>query len=47
MTVLYLNLCYHLNERKCKICTIDDIGDEYHYLFTCDYFTSDRTVFLC
>ena len=23
-----------LNERKCKICTTDDIGDEYHYLFT-------------
>ena len=26
-----------LNERKCKICTTDDIGDEYHYLFTCDF----------
>ena len=26
-----------LNERKCKICTEDDIGDEYHYLFTCDF----------
>ena len=25
-----------LNERKCKICTTDDIGDEYHYLFTRD-----------
>ena len=35
-----------LNERKCKICTIDDIGDEYHYLFTCDYFTSDRKLYL-
>ena len=27
-----------LNERKCKICTTDDIGDEYHYLFTYDFF---------
>ena len=35
-----------LNERKCKICTLDDIGDEYHYLFTCDYFTSDRKLYL-
>ena len=26
-----------LNERNCKICTTDDIGDEYHYLFTCDF----------
>ena len=26
-----------LNVRKCKICTTDDIGDEYHYLFTCDF----------
>ena len=23
---------------RCKICTSDDIGDEYHYLFTCDLF---------
>ena len=30
-----------LNERKCKICTTDDIGDEYHYLYTCDFFKSD------
>ena len=27
-----------LNERKCKICTTDDIGDEFHYLFACDFF---------
>ena len=35
-----------LNERKCKICTKDDIGDEYHYLFTCDFFMSDRKLYL-
>ena len=28
---------YTINERNCKICTKDDIGDEYHYLFTCDF----------
>ena len=27
-----------LNGRKCKICSAGDIGDEYHYLFTCDFF---------
>ena len=35
-----------LNERKCKICITDDIGDEYHYLFTCDVFKSDRKLYL-
>ena len=35
-----------LNERKCKICTTDDIGDEYHYLFTFDFFKSDRKLYL-
>ena len=34
-----------LDERKCKICTTDDIGDEYHYLFTCD-FLSDGKLYL-
>ena len=36
-----------LNERKCKFCSTDDIVDEYHYLFTFDFFKSDGTVFLC
>ena len=31
-----------LNEQKCKICTTDDICDEYHYLCTCNFFESDR-----
>ena len=35
-----------LNERKCKICTKEDIGDEYHYSFTCDFFKSDRKLYL-
>ena len=34
------------NERKCKMCTTDDIGDEYHYFFTCDSFKSDRKLYL-
>ena len=35
-----------LNKRKCKICTKVDIGDEYHYLFTCDFFKSDKKLYL-
>ena len=35
-----------LNKRKCKICSTDDIGDEYHYLFTCDFFRSGRKLYL-
>ena len=26
------------NERKCNICNKNDIGDEYHYWFACDFF---------
>ena len=34
------------NERKCKICTTDYIGDEYNYCFTCDFFKSDKKLYL-
>ena len=26
-----------LNERKCTVCNKNDIDDEYHYLFSCDF----------
>ena len=26
-----------LNEQNCNVCTKNDIGDEYHYLFSCDF----------
>ena len=35
-----------LDERKCNLCPKNDIGDEFHYLFACDYFHSDRKQFL-
>lgn len=31
-----------LDERKCNICSKKDIGDEFHYLFVCDLFQSER-----
>jgi hypothetical protein len=30
------------NERKCLKCMLNDIGDEYHYLLRCPYFTIAR-----
>ena len=34
-----------LQERKCTLCT-NDIGDEYHYLLTCNKFSNERHRFL-
>ena len=31
-----------LDERKCTLCEANDIGDEYHYLLQCKYFTASR-----
>ena len=31
-------------KRKCKLCNNGDIGDEYHYLFICDFFKRDRSL---
>ena len=35
-----------LEDRKCTLCSKHDIGDEYHYLFVCDHFISDRKKYL-
>ena len=34
-----------LEERKCNLCEKNDIGDEFHYLFVCSHFNSDRKQF--
>ena len=34
-----------LQERKCTFCH-NDIGDEYHYLLTCNNFSNERNRFL-
>lgn len=34
------------SERKCTICDLDIIGDEFHYLFECPYFKEDRIKYL-
>ena len=40
----YMNINY--NSRHCTKCNLDDIGDEYHYLFICPFFESDRKHFI-
>ena len=27
-----------------NVCTTNDIGDEYHYLFSCDFFKSNKSI---
>ena len=35
-----------LNERKCNVCNKNNIGDEYHYFFLCDFFKNERKLYL-
>ena len=35
-----------LNDRKCELCEDNEIGDEFHYLLSCQYFKNDRKHFL-
>ena len=34
------------NERKCELCNMNDIGDEYHYVCCCTKFRNLRTKFI-
>ena len=31
-----------LSERKCELCTENDLGDEYHYLLRCTFFKKKK-----
>ena len=35
-----------VHERTCPLCTINDIGDEFHYLFNCTFFTAQRVKYI-
>ena len=30
------------NERKCSKCDLNEIGDQFHYIFRCNLFNADR-----
>ena len=34
------------NERKCQLCTLNEVGDEFHYLLHCPHFVNERTRYL-
>ena len=34
------------NEKMCNLCDSVDLGDEYHYLFICNHFQTDRELYL-
>ncbi len=40
VTGRYLNI--NSTDRICNLCPIDDIGDEFHYLFRCIHFERHR-----
>jgi hypothetical protein len=33
-------------ERKCRLCTINTLGDEYHYLLECPFFSNKRSKYI-
>lgn len=33
-------------DRKCNLCDKNDIGDEFHYLFTCPFFAGERAALI-
>ena len=33
-------------ERKCTLCTNEELGDECHYLFTCDFFQAELSQYI-
>ena len=35
-----------VHERTCPLCTINDIGDEFHYLFNCTFFMAQRVKYI-
>ena len=34
------------NERKCQLCTLNEVGDEFHYLLNCPHFVNERSRYL-
>ena len=34
------------HNRKCVLCTANELGDEFHYLFVCNFFSTERSCFI-
>lgn len=35
-----------LTDRKCNLCQLNDIGDEFHYLLVCPFFNNERKLYV-
>ena len=35
-----------IDDRKCTLCSLNEIGDEFHYLFKCTFFNDDRAKYV-
>ena len=35
-----------IDDRKCTLCKLNEIGDEFHYLFKCTFFNDDRNKYI-
>ncbi len=35
-----------ISERKCTLCNLNDVGDEFHFLLKCPFFESDRKTYI-
>jgi hypothetical protein len=33
-------------DRKCMLCSLNDVGDEFHYLLKCSFFTDERMKYI-
>ena len=33
-------------DKTCQLCNSGDVGDEFHYLFMCNYFNNERKLYL-
>ena len=40
----FANIEFH--DRVCELCDRNMLGDEFHYIFECPYFTNERSEFL-
>lgn len=35
-----------IGDRKCPLCSLNDVGDEFHYICRCPYFESERKKYI-
>ena len=46
VTLSYANINIPYEDRLCTLCNTSEVGDEFHYIFKCPVFHSDRNKYL-